>query len=392
MTASPSIAYADCFSGISGDMLLGALLHCGVPQQFLEESIARLNIGNIDISISAVTDCGIGSCKVDITGEADQQLRHLSSIAAILEKSDLPPDITATSMQVFTELARAEAKVHATDIEQVHFHEVGAIDTIVDIVGTIASLQWLGITKLIVAPVPAPRGFVTCAHGKLPLPAPAVCEILRDVPCYGVDIDQELVTPTGAALIKILAKDFGSMPPMIPAVTGYGAGTRKLPNDQPNLLRLVVGQPVEVEEHQQIEVLETNIDDWSPEGYPFLCEQLFCAGALDVSLTPIQMKKGRPGFKLEVICPPHHSLQLRRIIFAETSAIGLRHRRQQRQTLPRQRVEVATPWGMLAAKQVTTPDGVKICPEYEECCRIARRNNVSLHRVYDAVKQQGSCS
>lgn len=392
MTASPSIAYADCFSGVSGDMFLGALLHCGVPQQFLEENIARLDIGNIDITVSAVTACGIGSCKVDIKGEADQQLRHLSSIATILKKSDLAPDIIAISLEVFTELARAEAKVHATDIDQVHFHEVGAIDTIVDIVGTVTCLQWLGIQTLVVSPIPAPRGFVTCAHGKLPLPAPAVCEILRDVPCYGVDLHQELVTPTGAALIKVLANDFGGMPPMTPTATGYGAGTRKLPNDQPNLLRLIVGQPVEVEEHQLVEVLETNIDDWSPEGYPFLCEQLFSAGALDVSLTPIQMKKGRPGFKLEVICPPHHSMQLRRIIFSETSAIGLRHRRQQRQTLPRQRVEVATPWGVLTAKQVRTPEGVKICPEYEECCRIARKNSVSLHSVYEAVKQQGSSS
>lgn len=387
MNPSPRLAYADCFSGVSGDMFLGALLHCGLPEEILRRELARIDIGEFSLSLSTPTICGIGSCKVHIEpGATQQDFRHLESICSILKKSSLDTAVIERSLAVFTELARAEAKVHDTKPENIHFHEVGAVDTIIDIVGTVAGLHYLGIEKLVTAPIPQPRGFVKCAHGTLPLPAPAVCEILRDVPCYGVELEQELVTPTGAAILKVLSDDFGKMPPMIISSTGYGAGSHTLPDHQPNLFRLILGAPVHVDEHQQVEVIETNIDDWNTEGFPYLLEKLFEQGALDVSLTPLHMKKGRPGFGLQVIAPLHLALNLKEIIFSETPAIGLRYRRESRQTLSREIVEVETPWGKLAAKQVITPKGAQIYPEYEECRKIALAHNIPLREVYAAIR------
>lgn len=384
--ATPSlIGYADCFSGISGDMFLGALLHCGLSLELLEKDLAKLEIDEFNIKVSSRKVNGIDSFKVDVIGRSHQEFRHLPSILAILESAELPAPVIAKSKEVFSELTRAEAKVHNIDIERVHFHEIGAIDTIVDIVGTVIGLYHLGVEKLVASPIPSPHGFVKCDHGILPLPAPAVCEILQGVPCYGVDMEQELVTPTGAALIKVLTNDFGTMPPMTITTTGYGAGSHTLPNNHPNLFRLILGEATSVNEHQEVEVIETNIDDWSPEGFPHLFELLLSQGALDVSLIPIQMKKGRPGFKLQVICSPAHSQILKKTIFCETSAIGLRYHTMQRQTLPRETVEVDTPWGAILAKKVSTPEGDTIYPEYEECRKIALEHSVALQLVYNAV-------
>ncbi len=388
MTPAQSIAYADCFSGVSGDMFLGALLHCGLPQEVLEKELTKLKISGYKLTVSTPSICGIGSCKIEVKCAPQHELRHLSSIRQILEESDLDEAIISTSLKVFTELAEAEAKVHNTTIENVHFHEVGAVDTIIDIVGTVAGLSYLGVKQLYCSPLPMPRGFVQCAHGKLPLPAPAVCEILKNIPCYGVDLDKELVTPTGAALLKSLASGFGIMPPMLIATTGYGAGNNILPSEQPNLLRLFIGHKVEVAEHQEIEVIETNLDDWSPEGFPHLVNLLFSKGALDVNVTPIHMKKGRPGFQLQVISPPHLSVEMKNVLFTETTTIGVRFRKEYRQTLPRKMVTVDTPWGELTAKEVSTPTGVHIYPEYEECLKITQKHDVPLIMVYDAVRQR----
>lgn len=390
MTNTSRIAYADCFSGISGDMFLGALLHCGLSENFLRQELAKLNIGEFTLTIRTPTICGIGSCKVDIEADGKQNLRHLQTIRDILEKSDLDNHIILKSIEIFTVLARAEAKVHNTVIEKIHFHEVGAIDTIIDIVGTVAGLHHLGINQLVAAPLPSPRGFIKCAHGTLPLPAPAVLELLHDVPCYGVDLSKELVTPTGAAILKVLADDFGSMPPMIIDASGYGAGSHTLEDNRPNLFRLILGTPINAREHQQVEVIEANLDDCSPEIFPYLCELLLSRGALDVSVAPIQMKKGRSGFRLQVISPLHLSVEIRETIFCETTTIGLRYHREERHTLPREQVTVDTPWGKLMAKKVITPRGEVVYPEYEECRRVALENGVPLQDVYDLVKTKGA--
>lgn len=388
MSSFATIAYADCFSGISGDMFLSALLHCGLDETILKDKLSLLNLGNYTLSVNNQT-LGSISCKtIHITTHTDQQHRNLQSIRTLLESSHLPATVIEKAINVFTELARAEAKVHGCAIDAVHFHEVGALDSIIDVVGVLIGLEELKIGKLYVSSLPMARGFVSCDHGILPLPAPAVCEILKDVPLYGVELQQELVTPTGAALIKVLAADFGPMPPMHIQTTGYGAGSQTLSNKQPNLLRLIIGQQIDVNELQEVEVIETNLDDWSPEGFPHVCDLLLSQGALDVSLAPIQMKKGRPAFLLQVIAPAAHSLTLKQTILSETSAIGLRFRKENRLTLPREMVEIQTQWGAIAAKKVITPTATVIYPEYEACREVAKRFKVPLQQVYAQVKKQ----
>ncbi len=384
------IAFADCFSGVSGDMLLGAVLHAGLDARIVTEELTKLNLPGLAVKIEPGTRNGIGCIKVDVNSDRRQDLRTLPAILSLLEGSSLDDSVAARAAAVFRTLAKAEAKVHGIPEDQVHFHEVGALDTIVDIVGTVLGLQHLGVDRLICSPLPLSHGFVQCAHGLLPLPAPAVCELLVGIPTYGVDLQEELVTPTGAALIATLADSFGLLPPMTIRATGYGAGSRTLANNQPNLLRLVIGESQDAEESQVVEVIETNVDDWSPEGFPHLSDLLFARGALDVTLHSILMKKGRPGFTLQVICPPAFALPLKETILAETTAIGLRFRRESRRTLPREKVTVSTRWGEIAAKRVETPAGTVIYPEYEACREVALRFQVPLPEVYHEVRCRGN--
>jgi len=385
MTTPQHIAYADCFSGVSGNMFLGALLHAGLDGKLLYEAIEKLDIGPVSLDITTKNDNSIASISVVVKGEGRSELRKLSSILHILDKSGLPQKVIAKSAAVFRELAAAEAKVHGISIEDVHFHELGAIDTIVDIVGTVIGLYYLGIERLTSSSVPLGRGIIRCAHGSLPLPAPAVCELLSGIPVHGVDIEQELVTPTGAALLKVLAESFGPMEPMTVEKTGYGSGSHVLPDNRPNLFRLIIGRAHTANEAQEVEIIETNLDDWNPEGFPYVCDLLISRGALDVSLAPQQTKKGRPGFRLQVICAPAYSQILKTIILSETSAIGLRYRKEHRTTLKRGPVFVETEWGKVQAKKVQSPSGIRITPEYEACREIALLHDVPLQQVYEAV-------
>lgn len=380
------IAYLDCFSGVSGDMLLGSLLHAGLDQQLLTDKLAKLALDGLELRVEEKSICAISGVKVTISSSRRQELRTLPAILKILNQSRLDKSIIDRAAEVFRALAIAEAKVHAIEIDKVHFHEVGALDTIVDVVGTIIGLQQLGISRLYCSSLPMSHGFVKCAHGLLPLPAPAVCELLQGVPTYGLDLQQELVTPTGAALVATLADGFGPQPPMTITATGYGAGNHHLQNGQPNLLRILVGRNVAVNEEQRVEVIETNLDDWSPEGFPYLSELLFGKGALDVTLAPIQMKKGRPGFSLQVISPIAKAHFIKDTILTETTAIGLRFRTESRRTLQRETVSIITRWGELIAKRVCTPEGTVIYPEYEECRKIASLHHVPLQTVYQEVR------
>ena len=388
MTDSHSIAYLDCFAGISGDMLLGALIDAGVPETFLQEQLAGLAVDGFSLTGHEQKTGALRATRLEITiNEAEQPHRSLADIRAILQQSSLSEPVREQALKIFTILAEAEAKVHDSDIETVHFHEVGGVDAIIDIVGAAIGLAYLGINKVYCSPLPMPHGWVKCAHGQLPLPAPAVCEILGNTPVYGVDFDREMVTPTGAALAKALSTDFGPMPPMKIKKTGYGAGKRKENNGQPNLLRLIIGEPQQVSEAQTVEVIETHLDDWSPEGFPYLSEQLFAADALDVALIPIQMKKGRPGFLLRVIADKATAFALKQIILTETSAIGLRFRDEQRITLTRRLGWVETGFGKIRTKLIETPAGTVLSPEYEDCKRIAQTDKVPLRKVYEAVKK-----
>jgi pyridinium-3,5-bisthiocarboxylic acid mononucleotide nickel chelatase len=380
------IGYTDCFSGVSGDMLLGALVHAGLDRQILAKELTKLHLSGLDVDIADKTVQSISCIQVKVTSDRRLELRTLPDILAILSGSDLEESVVIRASAVFRALATAEAKVHNIAVEQVHFHEVGALDTIVDVVGTVFGLQQLGIRRLVSSPLPTGHGFVECAHGLLPLPAPAVCELLQGIPTYGVDLRQELVTPTGAALIATLADGFGPLPPLTIATTGYGSGSKTLSNGQPNLLRLIIGDDANVLENQVVEVIETNLDDWSPEGFPYLIELLFARGAVDVTLTPVHMKKGRPGFTLQVISPPAFAHPLKETILTHTTAIGLRFRREERQTQPREIVSVATRWGEIKAKKVQTPTGWVVHPEYEECRKVALRHRLPLAEVYNEVR------
>ena len=367
-------------------MLLGALIHCGVDQEYLLNELSKLQLPGLQFSASAHKDCSISACKVTIDQSKRQDLRTLPAIKKLLDTSGLNSRIVKRSLDIFTLLGRAEAKVHGIDLEKVHFHEVGALDTIVDIVGAVIGFDALAIKKIVCSPLPCGHGFVHCDHGRLPLPAPAVCELLEGVPTYSIDLDQELVTPTGAALAVGLADSFGRLPTLKVKKTGYGAGSQKLKNGQPNLLRLIIGEEQMVDENQEVEVIETNLDDWRSEGFPYLCELLFMRGALDVTLTPIQMKKGRPGYTLQVISSAAFRPQIQETIFSETSAIGLRFRTEHRRTLSRRKIFVDTPWGRIQAKEVTGSDRITIYPEYEECRNIAAKYKVPLQEVYHAVQ------
>jgi uncharacterized protein (TIGR00299 family) protein len=386
-TGQMQIAYADCFSGVSGDMFLGALVDAGLELKHLQAELAMLDLEEYSIRCFKEQDQGISCTRLQIEFEKSETIRAWKDIRSLIEQSSLHETVKEKSLCVFACLAEAEAKIHGCPPDEVHFHEIGALDSIIDIIGTVIGLEFLGIDRLVTSPLPMPRGWVHCDHGMLPLPAPAVCEILKDVPVYGSPIDQELVTPTGAALVKTLSSNFGDFPTMRIFKTGYGAGSRKLPGDTPNLFRLVIGHEQKVEENQEVEVIETNLDDWSPEFYPHLCEQLFSLGALDVSLTPIHMKKGRPGFLLQVITDPARSLGIKNCIFAETTSIGLRFRREKRMTLTRETGNVKTIWGPVQVKRVQTPTGLVLYPEYEDCRRVALENNVPLKDVYTAVNR-----
>lgn len=383
---SETIVYADCFSGISGDMFLAALLDLGLPEQVLRDKLAKLDLG-ADIVVTTNNSPGFRATRVSVAAGSGQPPRSWPEIKQFLEESHLETGVKSRAVRVFSALASAEARVHGCSPEAVHFHELGAVDTIVDIVGVAVGLEHLGIDRLVASPLPMPHGWVTCQHGPLPLPAPAVCELLAGVPVYGVDLDQELVTPTGAALLVGLASGFGRLPPMAVAKTGYGAGSIKRPDGKPNLLRLILGHQRSVAEAQQVEVIESHLDDLNPELLPFLLERLFAAGCLDASLVPIQMKKGRPGFLLRVIADPAAAWEMKQLILAETTATGLRFRTEQRLTLPRQTGTVPTPWGPVRSKLAETPAGPVLYPEYEDCRRLALERQVPLKEVYRAVGQ-----
>jgi hypothetical protein len=379
--------YLDCFAGISGDMAVGALLDCGVPTDALQAELTGLALGGYKIVVARSSGNAIVANTFRVEVADNQPQRHWTTIREMLNTSRLQPPVKEMALAIFTTLAEAEAKVHNRDIEQVHFHEVGAVDSIVDIVALAICLHHLQVTRVISSPLPMGSGLVSCAHGLLPLPAPAVCEILKGVPVYGVDLQQELVTPTGAAIVKTIVNSFGPFPSMTIEQTGYGQGSHSLGDRRPNLLRVILGTATTVDEAQEVEVIECNLDDWSPEGFPLLTEKLFALGTLDVVLKPIHMKKGRPGFQLQVICRPGLGWEARRCILSETTAIGLRYRTENRWTLPRRAGMINTDFGRVAVKEVATPTGLVLYPEYEDCRRLAIEKNLPLKEIYAAVNR-----
>lgn len=377
-----TIAYFDAFSGISGDMTVGALLHLGVALEELQKELAKLPLSGYRISQEARFQSGIRATKfaVEVTDPLSE--RSFRAIAQMLRESSLIPQVKETALRIFTVLAEAEGRVHGVLPGAVHFHEVGAVDSIVDIVGSAFCLHALGIEKIYASPLPMGKGFVPSRHGVLPIPAPATVELLKGLQVRLEDGTAEMVTPTGAAIIAAIAQQ-GPIPQLQLTAVGYGAGERTLP-DRPNLLRVLLATLVEAPREEQLLVLETNIDDLNPELYEHVMERLFAAGARDVCLLPVQMKKNRPGVMLWVLGEISDRERLSAIMFAETSTIGIRSYLVSRLALRRESREVNTPYGSIRVKFSYTPEGrVHAAPEYEDCKRIAKEKNVPLKVVYE---------
>jgi pyridinium-3,5-bisthiocarboxylic acid mononucleotide nickel chelatase len=444
------IAYLDCFSGMSGDMFLGALIDAGVPAKLFEDTVAVLNIG-ARLEVSRVNRSGITATKVDVFVHGEKELprevfaeqqsraqkhehdhahehghkhrpehvelrehnyvqsghestragahgphehehgRGLKEILEIIRNTSIGDGAKATAIAMFEALGAAEAKIHNDDIEKVHFHEVGAVDAMVDIICSAVGAEALGVDEIVCSPLNVGGGTVKCAHGVLPVPVPATVELLQGAPVYSSGIQVELVTPTGAAIVKTLVKQFAPFPAMTIEKAGYGAGSRDFPG-QANVVRLTIGesQPVYAQNTSQetISVLEANLDDLNPQVFGYVVERLLEAGALDTFAVPVQMKKNRPGMLLTVLSKPEDAPKLTQIIFTETSTLGVRRREEQRQILARKWVNVVTRWGDVRLKIASMNGTVtNYAPEYEDCKKIAAANRVPLKSVMNEAME-----
>ena len=425
------IAYLDCFSGISGDMFLGALVDAGVSPKLLEDTVAALDIG-ARLEISRVTRSGISATKVDVYANGEKDLprevfweqqehthehshdhshghshdhahadhghdhgRSLTEIRRIIEKAAISASAKATAIRIFEALGGAEAEIHATSMERVHFHEVGAVDAMVDIVCAAVGAESLAVDEWVCSPLNVGGGTVKCAHGILPVPAPATLKLLQDAPVYSSGPQVELATPTGAAIVKTIVNRFSSFPSMKIDHTGYGAGSRDFPQ-HPNVLRITVGEAVvqsakvtPIASNETITVLEANLDDLSPQVLAYAMEQLLAAGALDVFSVPVHMKKGRTGTLLTVLAKTDNADRMTKLIFAETTTLGVRRREEQRQILSRRWETVATTWGPVRIKIANMNGSVSnYAPEYEDCRTLAEAQHIPLRTVIQEAIQQ----
>jgi uncharacterized protein (TIGR00299 family) protein len=394
------IAYLDCASGISGDMLLGALIDAGVDQAAIQAGIDSLGLPSCQLVTEEVTKRAFRALQLTVEHEPEHAHRHLSDILAMIAGSQLTPSQQQLAERIFRRLAEAEAKVHGSTIEKVHFHEVGAVDSIADIVGSAIAWDLLGVQQVVCSPLPTGTGFIEIAHGRCAIPAPATGELLRGLPVAASTVEGELTTPTGAAIVGVVADQFGPLPAMTIGTIGYGAGQADF--EQPNLLRLLVGdspaeQPdrsvCQALEFDSIVLLETNLDDIRGEQTGHCIEQLWQAGALDVSITSLQMKKGRPGVLLSVQATPADADRLAEIVFRETTTLGLRRSVAQRLRLSRQPTSVKTHWGPVTGMVAHLPDGSqRFSPEHADCARLSRQQGVTLDVVYSAACQSFSLS
>ncbi len=368
-------------------MTLGAFMDLGVPADWLKESIYKIPLTDFDLSVSAVSRNGISAKRVEVKTSDSAPARDYSRIHNLISESPLSKNVKEKSISVFEIIAEAEAVIHGCTKENVHFHELGGVDAIVDIVGTALCIEYLEITKIYASKIPMASGFVNCRHGKIPVPAPATISILKGVPVYGVDITCELVTPTGAAIVKAFSESFGVFPDMTVDKSGYGAGKHVL-ESIPNLLRIVTGRSYEKRGYSKDRIVkvETCIDDMNPEIFGFLMDRLFEDGALDVYWMPVFMKKNRPGTEVHVICHNDKKDNVINRILSETTTLGVRYHESEREMLLRKNVEIATSYGTVAVKCITNPDGTtRFVPEYEVCKNIALAKKIPLKIVYENI-------
>jgi len=379
-----TLGYFDCFSGIAGDMCLGALVDAGVPFEALEQPLGKLQIQGFELEATRVERLGIRATAVRVRGENAGIFRNYFSVRSMIENAELPERAKEVALSIYRRLAEAEATVHGTDVGHVPFHELGSADTIIDVVGTALGLDYLGIDRIYASPVATGMGMMRTDHGMLPIPGPVVIELLQRAPLYSQGVPYELTTPTGAAILAATVESYGDIPPMRVAAVGYGAGTREL--EIPNVVRLLVGEPATEEDlfgPLPAVLLETNIDDMNPELYEYVIERLFAAGAQDAWVTPIVMKRGRPAATLSVLCDAGAERPIRDVIFAETTTLGVRRRMVEKWTMPREFVTVEVAGGAIRVKVGRGAAGVAgISPEYSDCAQVARDSGRPLKEVY----------
>jgi len=379
-------AYLDCASGISGDMTLGALIDAGVPWDDVQQAIDSLGLPSCHLERCTVKRCGMRATNITVEHEPEHVHRHLRHIVEMIDGSRLSPAQQELAKRIFTRLAEAEAKVHDTTVEKVHFHEVGAVDSIADVVGAAVGFDLLGAEQIVCSPIPTGTGTVKIAHGRCSIPAPATAELLKGVPLVESSIAMELTTPTGAAIAATVADRFGPLPTMTVEQIGYGAGDRDL-TQQPNVLRLMVGTAGQAAADETVWLLETNLDDVTGELIGYCSAQLMAAGALDVFTTAIGMKKNRPAVKLTVLCREAQIGEMETILFRETTTLGVRRWPAQRHVLARRAATVDTPYGPIEGKVATLAGGESFSPEFESCRAAAEQHQAPLRDVFDAARK-----
>jgi uncharacterized protein (TIGR00299 family) protein len=386
-------AHFDCFSGISGDMTLGALIDAGVDAEAIRTAIASLELP-IALTVEKVRKGGFAATYVRVEAPDEHKHRHLHHVEEIINRGSLTQRQRELALRIFRRVAEAEAAVHGVPIEKVHFHEVGALDSIADIAGAAVALDLLGAERFTSRPVPTGRGMVQCAHGMMPVPAPGTAELLKGVPLAPSPIEAELTTPTGAAILTAVVQEWTETPAMTVEHIGHGAGTRNFP-EQPNILRVFVGEATTSPQREQgsydtdqVWVLETNLDDVPAEVIGYCYDLLFAAGALDVFTAPIFMKKNRPGVLLSVLCPELALAAVEDVLFRETATLGVRRYQATRHKLHRKEHTVQTPWGPMQGKLGWREGGAPVfSPEYEDCARVAREQKIPLREVYERSRR-----
>jgi len=387
------IAYFDCFSGISGDMTVGALLDAGLKIETLEKELKKLGLSGYQLEVNKVVKKGISATQFKVKIKEEGVERRFKDILTILEESKLDEEIKKETKKIFFNIAQAESKIHQKDIDRIHFHEIGGLDSIIDITSVVIGIKTLGIEEIYSSALPVGKGFVKCAHGLIPVPAPATLELLKNIPTYSGGIESEMITPTGAAIIGTLANSFGERPLMKIERIGYGAGEKEF--SIPNLLRVSIGEKILKDENlkdsyvsDEAVLIETNIDDMSPEFYDYIIDKLFTQGALDVFLTPIQMKKNRPAHMLSVIGYEQDLKGILEVLFSESTTLGVRIREIKRLRLAQQNFIAETKYGKIRIKVGIFKGEIKnIAPEYEDCKKMAKQHQIPLKEVYEEAKK-----
>jgi uncharacterized protein (TIGR00299 family) protein len=382
------IAYFDCFSGASGDMILGCLIDAGLSPQRLREEVEKLRIPTIQLKAKKVLKTGLSATQVIVEGRNEKRShRNLKEVLRIIERSRVETEVKEKSEEIFKRIASVEARIHQTPMEEVHFHELGGLDSIVDIVGSVWGIRQLGIERIHVSKVNVGAGFVKCEHGILPVPAPATLSLMEGKPIYSSGVERELLTPTGAALLSTLGSEFGQMPPMKVERIGYGAGRDNLPH--PNLLRMIIGTSESTSGKERVVVIETNIDDMNPQIYDYVMEKLLAMEVLEVFITPILMKKNRPGHLLTVICPSEKLPSVAKSLFKETTTLGLRWREEEREKADRETLPLRTKYGRIRFKLARWEGKVvNLSPEYEDCKRLALEKGVPLKEIFEEARKE----